>query len=307
MVTFVAGISERDKGDRIMATFFRKLAWRLLSAAMSSAGRASDGIDLGYRHGFDTGVMLDYVYENRPSGRYGIGALIDRAYLDAIGWRAIRARRALLVQILRGEIERAAALGAAPVVLADVAVGAGRYLHDLALAYRDTEIELDIVCRDLDPSSLELGAARARELGLHTLRYELGDATDLESLATIEPAPHVAVASGLYELFTDASPIARSMRGIARALRPGGRLVFTTQVAHPQLELIANVLVNREGKPWVMVCRSVEEVEAMARDAGHQPVSSHLEPFGLFAVTVCEKVAQDARPRPTHSAVAMMG
>lgn len=79
------------------------------------------------------------------------------------------------------------------------------------------------------------------------------------------------------------------MSGIYRVLENGGRLVFTTQVTHPQLEFIANVLVNRNGEPWVMVCRSIKEVEAFAEEAGFRVVKSEMEPLGLFAVTVCEK------------------
>src|SRR5687767_9205082 len=69
------------------------LKWRALSLLMRTAGRASEGIRLGYRHGFDSGPMLDYVYENRARGSFVFGRLVDRVYLDSIGWRAIRARK----------------------------------------------------------------------------------------------------------------------------------------------------------------------------------------------------------------------
>src|SRR5579885_3819366 len=72
-----------------------RIKWALLRGLLASAGRASRGIRIGYRYGFDSGTMLDYVYEDEAHGIAGIGALIDRAYLNAIGWRAIRARRDL--------------------------------------------------------------------------------------------------------------------------------------------------------------------------------------------------------------------
>ena len=68
---------------------------------MKGPGRLSRGIDLGWKHGFDSGVMLDYIYENRPQGLTPLGRLIDRSYLNAIGWRGIRVRRTLLEQALR--------------------------------------------------------------------------------------------------------------------------------------------------------------------------------------------------------------
>ncbi len=58
------------------------IKWRALSALLRTLGRTSEGIELGYRHGFDSGPMLDYVYENRARGRLLLGRLIDRFYLS---------------------------------------------------------------------------------------------------------------------------------------------------------------------------------------------------------------------------------
>lgn len=77
-----------------------------------------------------------------------------------------------------------------------------------------------------------------------------------------------------------------SMRGVAQIVQPGGRFVFTTEVRHPQLELIATVLPNRAGKPWAMTCRSAETTVGWASHAGFTIVESQVEPLGLFAVTV---------------------
>ena len=44
----------------------------------------------------------------------------------------------------------------------------------------------------------------------------------------------------------------RSLRGIADAMEEGGQLIYTCQPWHPQVEFIARVLTNREGKPWIM-------------------------------------------------------
>ena len=60
---------------------------------MRSVGRLSDGIELGIRTGFDSGSTLDCVYRNQAGGGALIGPLIDRNYLDAIGWRGIRIRK----------------------------------------------------------------------------------------------------------------------------------------------------------------------------------------------------------------------
>src|SRR5262245_52434352 len=103
-------------------SLFEQVKWALMRGILSTVGRTSKGIRIGYTFGFDSGVMLDYVYVNQAQGNFGIGKLTDHLYLNAIGWQAIRARRALLKQMLRSEIERNRALGKATRLL-DVAAG----------------------------------------------------------------------------------------------------------------------------------------------------------------------------------------
>src|SRR5207244_2550282 len=44
---------------------------------MKGPGRLSRGIAIGCKHGFDSGVMLDYIYQNLPQGLTPLGRLID--------------------------------------------------------------------------------------------------------------------------------------------------------------------------------------------------------------------------------------
>lgn len=270
----------------------KPLRWKLLSTALRTAGRASAGISLGFRHGFDSGPMLDYVYENRARGRMLVGKLLDRVYLDAIGWRAIRARKEVLKDILTELIAERSGTGRGSIVL-DVASGPGSYLQETWTRLRESghHENVAVICRDMDPSGLEQGRRRAAALKLDNFRYEQGDACDPVSLASVTPRPDIVVASGLYELL-DPTLIRRSMAGIQQVLTPGGFFVFTTQVSHPQLELIANTLTNRRGEPWVMVCRSLEEVEGSARSAGFEVIGSRMERVGLFGITTCRNGAQ---------------
>src|SRR5439155_19922757 len=122
----------RDEYDRLSAPGGRRFApvrW-----LMKGPGRLSRGIDLGWKHGFDSGVMLDYIYENRAQGVTPLGRLIDRNYLNAVGWRGIRVRRTLLEQALRSTIEQTHAAGR-PLRLLDIASGPSRYvlepIHEL--------------------------------------------------------------------------------------------------------------------------------------------------------------------------------
>ncbi|WP_030685275.1 class I SAM-dependent methyltransferase family protein [Streptomyces sp. NRRL B-1347] len=259
----------------------RNLKWAVLRGLLRTVGRTSAGIRVGYRHGFDSGTMLDYVYVNRARGTLGVGRLVDRVYLDAVGWRAIRARRDLLQRVLREQVE---SRPGRPVRVLDVAAGPGRYLHDLAAAYGPDRVR--VVCRDLAEAGLRQGESLARARGLTNVSYETGDAFDPEP--PHDGAPDVIVVSGLYELLLEDDAVRTSIKRLRGLLAPGGVLVCTTQTHHPQLDFIANVLPNREGRLWVMKCRNAALTEGWAREAGFGKVRSRREEVGLFAVTVCE-------------------
>jgi Putative methyltransferase len=94
---------------------------------LETIGQLSDGIRLGLQYGFDSGVMLEYIYRNQPSGRTFIGKAIDRIYLNAVGWRGIRQRGEILKGILRQTIHENYAQGITTHLL-DVACGGGRSL-----------------------------------------------------------------------------------------------------------------------------------------------------------------------------------
>ncbi|MGW4029166.1 class I SAM-dependent methyltransferase family protein [Streptomyces sp. NPDC004838] len=250
--------------------------WAATRLVLGSVGRLSEGIRIGYRHGFDSGSMLDYVYVDKAHGSLGIGRIIDRVYLNAIGWRAIRSRRELLKDVLRKEI----AERGGEVTLLDVASGPGRYLQDLVEEHAPGTVRVE--CRDLDRDGLAQGERQARERGLNGITFAHGDALAPQPG---DRAPDVIVVSGLYELLLDDSTIAASVARLRAMLAPGGTLVFTTQTRHPQLEFIAHVLPNRDGALWVMKCRPVELAEQWAADAGFTRIASRRETVGLFTVT----------------------
>ena len=130
---------------------------------MKGPGRLSRGIDLGWKHGFDSGVMLDYIYQNRAQGLTSLGRLIDRSFLNAIGSRGIRVRRTLLEQALRRLIAETHAAGR-PVRLLDIASGPGRYV--LETIHTLSPIPISAVLRDYKQENLDAAARLRDELGL---------------------------------------------------------------------------------------------------------------------------------------------
>ena len=95
--------------------------------------------------------------------------------------------------------------------------------------------------------------------------------------------------SGLYELFPENEPVRRSLRGLARAVQPGGYLVYTGQPWHPQVEMIARVLGNREGRPWIMRRRSQEEMDDLVARAGFEKLAEETDPWGIFTVSLAHR------------------
>jgi SAM-dependent methyltransferase len=252
-----------------------------LSGAMRSVGRLSAGIDLGFRHGFDSGLMMEYVYDNRARGRGLVGPAIDRAYLSAVGWRGIRQRKEHLKAALTEILAERRAAGRETVIV-DLATGTGRYL--LETLGEQGEEGVQALLRDLAPAGLEVARRRATELGLRNVRFETGDAFSHAELTAIRPAPDVVVVSGLYEILPDDEMI-RPHFGLVRSiLADDGALIFTAQPRHPQHKLIARTLVNRDGRPWVMRLRSIETLEAWAREGGFTRFDRRADPWGIFHV-----------------------
>ncbi len=258
-----------------------------VKAALQVAGRFSRGIGLGWESGFDSGRSLDYVYENRPQGSSRFGRLIDANYLNSIGWRGIRERKANLEEALRRVIEKLQADGQ-PIRILDIAAGAGRYVLETMRALPD--IPMRATLRDYREENVAAARALAEEFDLRNVITEVGDAFDRAALAAISPRATVGVVSGLYELFPGNDAVAESLGGLAAAIEPGGYLIYTNQPWHPQLEFIARVLRNREGKPWIMRRRTTAEIDELVGAAGFEKCAMEIDRWGMFTVAVARRL-----------------
>jgi alpha-beta hydrolase superfamily lysophospholipase/ubiquinone/menaquinone biosynthesis C-methylase UbiE len=264
-------------------------SFKAQTAAMKTACRLSDGVRLGWRTGFDSGQSLDYVYRNRPRGITPLGKLIDFVYLNAIGWRGIRQRRAHLDRALRSAIAATLEQGK-PARLLDIASGPGRYVQEILAQMPGADVSA--ILRDRSELALNEGRRLAESLGLTNVRFATGDAFSTEELAAVTPRPNIAIVSGLYELFPDNAPLERSLAGLARAMEPGGHLIYTNQPWHPQLEMIARTLVNRDGQPWIMRRRTQAEMDDLVQRVGFEKTGMEIDRWGIFTVSVARRVVE---------------
>ena len=268
----------------------RNVQFAMTRLSMRTLGRLSEGIRLGLATGFDSGSTLDYVYRNEARGDSVLGRVIDRGYLDAIGWRGIRVRKTHLQKAIAKAAQRLKAAGA-PIRIADIAAGYGRYVVD---AVREmTERPEAIVLRDYSGINVRDGKALIAQQGLADIaRFEEADAFDEKGVAALTPRPTVATVSGLYELVPDNDLVGRSLRGLARAVEPGGYLIYTGQPWHPQLEMIARTLTTHRGhQAWVMRRRTQAELDELVRAAGFEKVEQWIDDWGIFTVSLARRTA----------------
>ena len=263
--------------------------WRMTRASMRLGSRLSSGLKLGFDTGFDSGSTLDYVYRNTPTGTSAVGRMIDRNYLDSIGWRGIRQRKLHVEELLRLAIVQLREQGSA-VRIVDIAAGHGRYILEALQGV--APLPESIVLRDYSDINVRDGGALIREKGLENIaRFVKGDAFDRADLAALDPQPTLAVVSGLYELFADNQRVGDSLAGLADAVPVGGYLVYTGQPWHPQLELIARALTShREGQAWVMRRRSQAEMDQLVAAAGFRKITQRVDEWGIFSVSLAQRV-----------------
>ncbi|UVW27252.1 bifunctional alpha/beta hydrolase/class I SAM-dependent methyltransferase [Massilia sp. H6] len=277
-----------ERGESVSST---ARAWfgvqrRLLCAL----GPLSNGMHIGMTHGFDSGESLDYVYRNQAGGKLGIGKLLDRAYLDAVGWRGVRVRKAQLQHMLAERI--AAHPCNEPLRILDIAAGSARYVLETVKRFQEHRINVSL--RDYMQHNVDNGRRLAADLQLQAcVAVSLADAFDGCSYQGQENCYDIAIVSGLYELFSDNDKVSGSLRSVVRSLRPGGYLIYTAQPWHPQLNMIAYTLTNHCGVLWKMRPRPQAEMDALVTLAGARKLDTAIGVKGIFTVSLARK---DAAP-----------
>ncbi|MCW2488030.1 bifunctional alpha/beta hydrolase/class I SAM-dependent methyltransferase [Candidatus Symbiopectobacterium sp. NZEC127] len=265
------------------------IAYRGLRYGMKMLGTQSTGVRLGFETGFDSGSTLDYVYRNQPQGSSALGRLIDKQYLNSVGWRGIRQRKIHLQMLIQQAVTALVEEGKT-VRVVDVAAGHGRYVLD---ALEGDAAVSEILLRDYSELNVKQGQEMiaSRGMGGHA-RFERGDAFNREELASLEPRPTLGIVSGLYELFPENALVRNSLAGLAEAIEPGGILIYTGQPWHPQLKTIAwSLTSHKDGKAWVMRVRTQGEMDALVREAGFDKCAQLIDEWGIFTVSMAVRRA----------------
>jgi len=258
----------------------------LMNLSLKTIGKLSKGIQIGFQYGFDSGVMLEYIYKNQPSGITPLGMLIDWFYLNSQGWCGIRERSQLIKTTLRRVLQSYQQQNV-PCHLLDVACGGGRY--DLEVLQEFEVGAIAATLRDYKLENVSKASQLATQLGV-TAQIEQADAFNDQDLDRVQSRPNVIIVSGLHEILPNDHLIKHHFQQLYRILDKSGTLIFTIQPQHPQLEMIARTLPAHTGLPWVMRVRSWDLIRQWAEAAGFENFQVKMEPNGIFGVVTAEKI-----------------
>ena len=254
-------------------------AWRF--GALSTVSRAgalvSDGLRIGYRHGFDSGPFMAHVYANEPTGHTALGLAIDRRLLARRTCQAFREIRGLAADAVREAID--ADPSPAPVV-ADLAAGPAPYVFDALAASPRARATL---C-DIDPAALEQARRGATARGLtDRVQFVQGSAFERDGLAGLDPRPSTVIELGLYGIYHDDELIRRHYADLAKIVAPE-QIVFNVQTQNPEIEHIARVWRDHRGERCVWRLRPLEMILQWAAAAGYEPATVRADRHGIYRV-----------------------
>jgi alpha-beta hydrolase superfamily lysophospholipase len=248
--------------------------------SLSKIGKISTGMAIGLKHGFDSGISLDYVYHNQPQGKLGFGKMMDKNYLEAIGWKGIRIRKQHLIQLLEHNIQTLLKEGRKVKIL-DIAGGTGNYLFDIKEKYPQTEI----VINEFVKANIEIGEKVIQEKKYEHIRFTNFDCFDPETYKKLNFEPNITIVSGILELFGDNEMAGKAIQGVASVSEKNAYVVYTGQPWHPQLKMIAYVLNNHKNEDWIMRRRSQKELDRVMLFNGIQKENMLIDDFGIFTVS----------------------
>ncbi|MCZ6685825.1 MAG: class I SAM-dependent methyltransferase family protein [Candidatus Dadabacteria bacterium] len=258
----------------------RSLYYKSVSFLLRNFGMFSEGIRIGYRHGFDSGNIMNYIYENDPQGSLYIGKAIDSAFLNQKTCKAFRAIKNIQKDFISNYLNKRQGI---KTVIADLASGKADYIYDVM---KESNSDVNVLLRDINKDTLAESKEIAEELGLsENISYEVGDALDKESLKKIYPKPNLVIEVGLYGIIHDDEQIRDHFKALKEILNPDA-LLFNVQTYNEQIELIARALINQEGEPCVWHLRSVDLVIGWAEEAGFKNPQITMDPYDIYAVVM---------------------
>lgn len=172
-------------------------------------------------------AFADHLYRRQPSGRFGIGIVIDVLLLRLPAARSFFNRFQFVKEQLMAEIDA----GGRPLTVVSVPCGIPRDLAGVAeqVAARGKERPraLQLQGVDIDPAAVEAAAEFLRQREVTTIALHVGDAFDP---SFVPGSADVICCTGLTEFLEDGD-VARLFSLFWKRLSPGGLLISSATVS----------------------------------------------------------------------------
>ncbi len=262
--------------------------FKILKSIINTIGKTSDGVNLCLEYGLTSGKMLDYVYHNKPSGKYFIGKLIDKFFIRHSNWEAIRTRKANIEKALNNLIKKGLDKKDEIYVL-DIASGQAKYIFDLINNFKEQKVYFS--CKDTDERWLKEGIERAENLKIENIEFSKGNAFSAQIYNVLNNKPNIVVASGFYDWISDDDLVKKSMHTIYDALPDDGHFVFTNQSGNVDISLVNKLFKDFNHKPLQMRIRSIDTINKWATEAGFEIKDTFSDELGYYSVTSAKKQA----------------
>ena len=238
--------------------------WLLRTSDLAREGFENSG---SYR-------FADHIYQNRASGKYGIGLWLDRQLLGMRAVKAFRARFFSARDELHAFLKQRVQYGQHVDVLS-VPCGIPRELVEAVTKYRAEGNDLTNVhfhAVDLDCDVLQNAVAFAAESGI-TLHPHQGDALDT---ATYQSTFDFITSTGFGE-FLDERKLTQFYSVMLQQLRPGGVFVTSSMRRTPMAGYLLDLAELR------VHYRTADEISSIAGNVGFASVSISNDESGIQA------------------------
>ena len=227
--------------------------------------------------------FADHIYRNEPSGRYGVGRVVDRVLLRLRGTRSMRnrffhSRR----EILRAVRETSAPGAADQIVVLSVPCGIARDLFEVAeILHRDEPAlyeNVRFVGIDLDNEPLDLSCELTKDHPAFDFRC--ADALKAESFPV---GVDIIVSLGFGEFLSDGM-LYDFYRRCHSSLNNGGRFITSAS----RRDRISDYLARELAELYAHY-RSAEQLTDLLKSAGFVKIQTTRDEVGFQTLAVAEK------------------
>ncbi len=222
--------------------------------------------------------FADHIYRGEPSGRYGVGTLLDSVLLRLRGARSMRSRFFHSQSEILSALDKLDADGDYHTVVS-IPSGIARDLFQVAESLLDANPHLYERTRfigiDLDSAPLEISRDLTRDH--RNFSFVEGDAL---AAATLPSDVDVIVSLGLGEFLTD-KKILTFYENCHAALRPGGVFITSAMSRDRMSDYLARELAELHTN-----YRSASELRELLKSAGFDWVRTGHDKVGLQTLAV---------------------